>query len=256
MHRSWRYAPPPPSLSPVVPLPPLLSLGCHFVAHCRARDEPVVPPAHQASRTARALRTRRLHASARHPAGIGRTLLLVALATYAGRFRTLLLDELATAAGRFRTLQMVELASRARLHRRDLASLGSRLQAVIGRCCWLRSQHVQAVFGRCCWSSSRPLQAVFGRCGWLSSPPGRAAPPGFHVQAVIGRCCLLSARSVQAVFGRCCWSSCTSPAGGGRLRTLGAASRAGSPRATGTRASSQASAIDHASGIFWRDALV
>ena len=143
MHRSWRYAPPPPSLSPVVPLPPLLSLGCHFVAHCRARDEPVVPPAHQASRAARALRTRRLHASARHPAG-----------------------------------------------------------ASVGRCCWLRSQRM------------------------------------------------------QAVFGRCCWSSCTSPAGGGRLRTLGAASRAGSPRATGTRASSQASAIDHASGIFWRDALV
>ena len=169
---------------------------------------------------------------------------VIPLATYAGRFRTLLLDELATTAGRFRTLQMVELASRARLHRRDLASLGSRLQAVIGRCCWLRSQHVQAVFGRCCWSSSRPLQAVFGRCGWLSSPPGRAAPPGFHVQAVIGRCCLLSARSVQAVFGRCCWSSCTSPAGGGRLRTLGAASRAGSPRATGTRASIHATAKD------------
>ena len=244
MHRSWRYAPPPPSLSPVVPLPPLLSLGCHFVAHCRARRARRPAGASGIANGARIANSplARLGPSSRRR--IGRTLLLVALATYAGRFRTLLLDELATTAGRFRTLQMVELASRARLHRRDLASLGSRLQAVIGRCCWLRSQHVQAVFGRCCWSSSRPLQAVFGRCGWLSSPPGRAAPPGFHVQAVIGRCCLLSARSVQAVFGRCCWSSCTSPAGGGRLRTLGAASRAGSPRATGTRASIHATAKD------------
>ncbi len=69
MHRSWRYAPPPPSLSPVVPLPPLLSLGCHFVARCRVRNEPVVPPAPRAARTARALRTRRLYASACHPAG-------------------------------------------------------------------------------------------------------------------------------------------------------------------------------------------
>ena len=209
MHRSWRYAPPPPSLSPVVPLPPLLSLGCHFVARCRVRNEPVVPPAHRASRTARALRTRRLYASACHPAGAS---VLASGARVASSPRL---------SCRFRTLQLVELATRA---------------------------GIPPGF-RCCWSSSRPLQAVFGRCRWLSSPPGRAAPPGFHVQAVFGRCCLLSARSVQAVFGRCCWSGRAASAGGGRLRTLGAAPRAGSSRATGARTSTQASAIADAGGI-------
>jgi hypothetical protein len=139
MHRSWRYAPPPPSLSPVVPLPPLLSLGCHFVARCRVRNEPVVPPAHRASRTARALRTRRLYASACHPAGAS---VLASGARVASSPRL---------SCRFRTLQLVELATRA---------------------------GIPPGF-RCCWSSSRPLQAVFGRCRWLSSPPGRACRRDF-----------------------------------------------------------------------------
>ena len=200
MHRSWRYAPPPPSLSPVVPLPPLLSLGCHFVAHCRALDEPVVPPAHQASRTARALRTHRLHASARHPAG-------ASVLASGARVASSPLAHRVSLTARIASSPLARLACPAAGSHASRALLRARLQAVFGSRCWLRLQHMQAVLGRRCWTCSRPLQVVFGRCKWLSSPPRRAAPPGSRLQAVIGRCCWLRSQRMQAVFGRCCWTS-------------------------------------------------